>query len=176
MLRMLTKRERAISYVTVGIFIFSIAFNLLIAPILTKNENLNKEINITRIKLKKNMQLLNEREYLRKKYNELSTHLKISDVDAEISANPLSELENLAKASNIRIIDIRPTTSKTPGLYKETVIDLRTEGTMEDYLKFIYNIENAFSILRIKRLQLNAKPNTSTLEGDFSISQISTLE
>ena len=61
-------------------------------------------------------------------------------------------------------------------LYKEILIDLRTEGTQEGYLKFFYNIENSLALLRIKKFRLTAKTNTQTLEGSFSISQLSLSE
>lgn len=159
-----------------GVIIFSIGFNYLIAPILTKNENLNREIKINRARLKKYLQLLSQKDYIRNKYNNFFNHLKDSAAKEDTLVSVLSELENLAKASNIRIIDIRPQAPKSMALYKEVLIDLRTEGAMEGYLKFIYNIENSLPPLRIKRLQLNAKPNTSALEGNFSVSQLAVLE
>jgi hypothetical protein len=173
MIKVLTKRERIILYTTIGIIIFALGFNFLIAPLLTKNENLNREIVLSRTKLKKYLRLLSQKDYIEKKYNKFSTPLKGSQEGTDAFVNALSELENLAKAANIRIVDIRPQSAKSLALYKETLIDLRTEGTMEGYLKFIYNLENSLSLLRIKRFQLNAKPNSPTLEGSFSVSQLS---
>lgn len=172
MTKVLSKRERIILYVTLGVIIFAIGFNFLFTPILTKNEDLNKEIELTQTKLKKYLRLLSQKDYLQNKYNEFSGHLKDSltrDFDTYLGV--LSELENLTKAANIRIIDIRPQAPKSLALYKEIIVDLRTEGTMADYLKFIYTVENSLSLLRIKKFQLNAKANTSLLEGSFSISK-----
>jgi hypothetical protein len=87
----------------------------------------------------------------------------------------LSELQNLAKNAKIRIIDLRPQqvakTNKKSG--KEITIDMRAEGSMEGYLKFIYDIENSLWVLHIKKFQLLAKNNSSALEGVFTISQVS---
>lgn len=85
----------------------------------------------------------------------------------------MSELENLAKSSNIHILDVRPQSQKKASKYKEIMVDLRTEGKMKDYMKFIYDIENSISLLRIRKIQLNAKSNTTVLEGNISISQLS---
>lgn len=176
MLKILNKRERIILYTTIGVIFFSIGFNFLVAPILVKNENLNKEINITRAKLGKYMLLLSQKKYIQEKYSKFSEPLRASSLKEETPVNILSELENLAQTSNIRIIDIRPQTQRSAALYSEVIIDLRAEGTMEGFLKFIYNLENSLSLLRIKRMQINAKINTSTLEGSFSISKPSVLE
>lgn len=174
MQRILARREKIILSATIGVIIFSIGFNFVIAPILTKNENLNKEINVTKTKLKKYIRLLGQKEYIQNKYNKFSARLKGPALEADTSLGALSELENLAKAANIRIVDIRPQSLSRPAaLYKEVIIDLRTEGTMEGYLKFIYTVENSLLLLQIKRFQLIAKPHTLSLEGRFSISQLS---
>jgi NhaP-type Na+/H+ or K+/H+ antiporter len=173
MQRILTKREKIILYITIGVIIFSIIFNFLILPVLTKIGLLNKEINLTQTRLKKYTQLLSQKDYIQSKYNKFISRVGVSGRRQDTLVDALSELENLAKEANIRIIDIRPQTPGNINLYKEIIIDLRTEGTMEGYLKFIYNIENSLLLLRIKRFQLNAKPATEALEGSFSISQIS---
>lgn len=171
MQRILTKREKLILYTTVGVIVFSIAFNLLLAPIIKKNEDLNKKIKLAFTKLKKYTRLVSQKESIQAKFNEFSSTFGIPKEEEDSVVSALSNLENLAKNANIHIIDIRPQAPRTTGAHKEIVIDLRTEGTMEGYLKFIYGIEHSLSALTIKRFQLSAKPNTAALEGTFSISQ-----
>lgn len=174
MIRLLSKREKVILYATVGVIIFVAVFNFLISPILTKNDNLNKEINFNQQKLKKYLWLLNQKEAIQSKHSKFVTITGISGQQEDALVGVLSELENLAKNANIRIIDLIPQ-QVTPraNLYKESLITLRTEGTIEGYLKFIYNLENSLSLLRIKKFQLSTKPNTPSLEGSFSISRLS---
>lgn len=177
MYRILTKREKIILYCTVGVVLLSIIFNFFLSPIIAKNENLNKEINFTKTKLKKYVRLLSQRDAIQSKYAKFANTLSSAGEQKDALVSALSELENLAKNANIRIIDLRPQQqAKTLDLYQEILINLRTEGAMEGYLEFIYNLENSLSLLRIKKFQLTAKPNTQTLEGSFSISQISVLE
>lgn len=171
--RILSKRERVILYATISVVIFSIAFNLFIAPVLRKNESLNKEIKITRTKLRKYLRLINQKQAILEKYNKFSSNLKLSEQQQDTVVSTLSELEKLANNTNIKIIEIRPQTPKISGSYKEIAIDLRAEGDMEGYLKFIYDIEHSLLSMTIKKLQLNSKPNSQALEGIFSISQIS---
>ena len=173
MQRILSKREKLILFSTIGIVVFSLGFNFIIEPVLSKNASLNKEINITRSKLIKYLQLLGQKEYIQNKYNKFSESFQRYNIGKDTSVNVLSEIENLAKESKIQILDIRPQSPKLIDVYKEALIELRTEGDMESYLRFIYNIENLTSLLTIKSFQLNAKPNSSSLEGNFSISQIS---
>ncbi len=175
MLRILTKRERIILYLTGGVFVFAVSFNFCIAPILNRNDILNKEISLGRAKLKKYLWLLSQKDYIQSKYSKFSSTLQVSGEQPDSLVSILAELESIAQKANIRIIDIRPQASRGSGLYQELIIDLRAEGAMEGYLSFIYNLENSLSLLRIKRFQLTVKPNAAVLEGSFSISRISPL-
>ncbi len=173
MLKILSKRERTILYTTVGVFIFAVGFNFIIAPILNKNDSLSKEIILSRAKLKKYLWLLSQKDYIQGKYNKLSSTLKVSAEEPDSLVAVLTELESLARNANIRIIDIRPQAPRGSDLHKELTIDLRAEGAMTGYLNFIYNLENSLSLLRIRKFQLTAKANSAVLEGSFSISRIS---
>lgn len=171
---LLTKREKLILYITVCVIGLSVAFNLFIAPILKEDDSLNKEINITRAKLRKYISLLSQKESIQNAYNKFFATFKMPAPQENTVVAALSELENLAKAAGINIIDIKPQMPKSLALhYREVLVDLKTEGSIGGYLKFIYTIEKSLSLLRIKRFQLNPKPNTQSLEGNLLISQLS---
>ena len=176
MQKILSKRERIILYTVLGLIGLSIVFNFLIEPLFKKAELLNRQTDIVRTKLKKYMWLLSQKDNIQDKYKKFASRLNLPSERKDTSVTTLSVLENLAKEAEIHIVDIRPQTTSNLDLYKETVVDLRTEGTMEGYISFLYNIENSLSLLRIKKFQLNAKPKSSLLEGIFSISQLSLTE
>ena len=165
------KRERIIFYLVVGLVTASVGFNLAVEPLLVKNNNLSNEINAGRAKLKRYAQLLAQKDAIESEFRKFSVSLNNTGLqDASVSA--LSELENLARAANIRIVDIRPQNAKSADLYKETIIELKAEGSMGDYLKFIYSIENSLFLLKIKRFVLTARADPGSLEANLSISQI----
>jgi hypothetical protein len=173
MLKAISKREKIIFTLTLGVILFSIVFTFLVAPLLRRGEALNKEIRIARLKLRKHLYLLSQEKEIQDKYNRFASEQNLAAQAPEAMVSSLSVLETLAKEANIRIIDIRPQTPRGSGLHKEITIDLRTEGAIGGYLSFLYSIENSLMLLDIKRFQLNAKTNSQLLEGSFSISQIS---
>lgn len=173
MQRILSKREKAILHLLLAIFILGVAYNF-IEPLLTKYRNLNLEIRLTETKLKKYLLLLSSKEYLQEKYKELNVSGEGLKAEGQTLVDLLSEIESLAKSSDIRIVDRRPQSKK--GKEQEKQVDLRTEGTMQDYLKFVYSIEKSLYLLNIKRFQLNTKPNTDLLDGSFSITQANPIE
>ncbi len=172
MQKILSIKEKIILYITIAVILLSVGLNSIVIPLFNKNKALNKEVNFTKVKLTRYQRLLKQREDIQNRYNELFRRLGGDFSGLDKSANALSNLDNLAKNANIRIIDMRPEVMpKSHASYKEVVIGLKTEGAMEGYLKFLYEIEYPFSLLRIKNFQLNVKPNTQFLEGIFTISQ-----
>ncbi len=154
MQKLLTKREKTILYITVGVIIFAFAFNFIIAPIYTKNDSLNKEINIARAKLKKYLWLIEQKEAIQAQFSAISS--------LSFQPNQQEDILASAKDANIRIVDIRP---------QDTSIELRTEGLIEEHLKFIYNLERSLSFPRIKKFRLTVKPQSQDLEGNFTITK-----
>lgn len=170
MQKIFNKKEKLLFVTAISVIVFSLMFNMFLFPILSKDYLLNKEIKITQAKFKRYMHLLDNKDYLQGKYNDFSAS---SSAERNAALAGLTELENIAKSSGVRITDIRPQVQKASSLYQENIIDFRAEGTMEEYTKFIYTIENSPSLLRIKKFQLTARSSTSTLEGSFSVSQVS---
>ncbi len=172
MIGMLSRREKLILYISVGTIFLGVVISFIIEPVVTKNTMLNSEVKLARLKLKKYSMLLKKEEYIKNRYSKFNLNLPVSGEQEDRLVNVLSELEKTAQNAAIQIIDMRPQTSEEPGKYKEIIVDLKAEATMEGYTKFIYDIENSQLLLRIKKFQLNAKPNSQTLEGIFSISAI----
>ena len=170
---LVTKREKDIFYATVGVIVFSAVFNFFIVPAFKQNDTLEKGIKVNSAKLSKYVRLLSQKDAIHKKYNSLAIDFNVPNKQGDNAMAILAELEKLAQGSNIKIVDVRPQVSeKSTGSYKEISVDLRTEGDMEGYLRFIYNLENSLTLLKIKRFQINSKSNSSLLEGTFSIFQI----
>ncbi len=175
MIKLLRKREKVILYLAIAIILFMLIFNFIISPVMAKYANLNKEISVTSAKLRKYTALLGQKEKIQEKYSDKFNSVSgLPEFNGDSLVTALSELQHLAKRADIRIIDLRPRQGAKTGSqpYKEIIIDMRAEGSMEGYLKFIYDIENSFWILRIKKFQLLAKSNSTDLEGVFTISQV----
>lgn len=170
MQRILTRREKLILYLTAGVIVFALAYNYLLAPFEQRNASLNKSIVLAGGKLNTYHRLLAQKEHLREKYNKFYSSFAASGREADTVVGALSQLENLAKEANIYIVDIRPQTSAGANPQGEVIINLKAEGAVEGYLKFIYSIEHSALLLKIRKFQLSAKPNSQALDGSFSVS------
>ncbi|MCX5712175.1 MAG: hypothetical protein NTY47_03755 [Candidatus Omnitrophica bacterium] len=175
MQRFLTKREQLILYLALGVIAFGAVFNIFFSPLIQKGDNLGRDIKLTRSKLKKYSRLLSQKDYIRDKYNKFSGGSALPQGNESNALSGLAEMENIAKDSNVHIIDIRTQTQKSVS-NRSILIDVRAEASLESFLRFIYGIENSFSALKIKKFQIESHPGSTALEGTFTISQISASE
>ena len=172
MKKLLTKRERFFVYITASAIIFAISYNMVIAPLMDKSIDLNREISSKELKLMKYRGFLGQGDQLQKIYKKYLSEDNPADIQ-DTFLGTLRELEKLSAATGVVILDIRPKQRKRgKGELSESIIDLKSEGTLKNYLKFVYNMENTPSLLKINKLQLSSKTNSELLEGRFTIGQI----
>jgi hypothetical protein len=149
----------------------SLILNFIAYPLWQRNRALNSEITKTRLKLIKFLEVLNKKEGGQNFSPESSSDLRALEQKQDTLVAVLAELELLSQKANIKILDIRPQTLTKTHQAKETSFDLRLEGDIEGYIKFIYGIENSVFLLRIKKIQLRAKADSALIDGAFTIVQ-----
>jgi len=171
MLRVLEKREQFLLYVIFGLVSLSLVFNFIAYPLWQSNQSLNREITKTRLKLIKYLEVLNRKDVPENNYPESSPALRALEQQQDTLVAVLAELEVLSQKANIKILDIRPQGITKAAKTQGASLDLRLEGDIEGYLKFIYEIENSVFLLRIKKILLHAKMNSASIEGAFTIMQ-----
>ncbi len=176
MLKILTKREKTMLRVAAAAIACGVYAGLFLAPALKKNDALNAKMRLTATKLQRYTQLLSQKDAIRKEYGRFISDLKTAGKKEDTMVSTLSELEGYAGNASIRLTDVRPQPAKNEGAYKVILIDVRAEGSMENFLKFIYSLENSLSLLRVERLQLGSLPNSQALQGNLSISKLAISE
>jgi len=177
MKRLLSKREKVVLWATILIVGSSILFATVLDPFLTRNAGLNRQIGATKKKLQKYLWLLKQKDILDKSFSGSPLLKNFFTLDQDNVIDALAILEDLATESGIKIVDLRPNFSnKTKISSAVNSIELRAEGTIEGVLKFVYLLENSGSALKIKKMQISSKPNSSYLEARFNIAQINPAE
>lgn len=171
MLKVSGKKKKQILFIIAGILVFNAIFTLAVKPFLAKNELLNKEIRVTRLKFKQYLGLLSRKGSLGQRYGELPSLSGEPGITQNGSVEMLSDIEVLAKKSNLQITDIRTQFSDNASDFKENLVRLKTEGDMESYLKFFYNLESPLLLMDVKKFRLSVKSSFGLLEGDLLISQ-----
>ena len=112
-------------------------FKFIILPLYSQNNSLSKEIEDKQFSLVKYQQLLERKDAVKKEY---SKHFASYDIpkgeDPLVAA--FRELENIAKKTSVKILDIRQAQKDTQGS-TELFIELTLEAKKEAYIRFIYH-------------------------------------
>ncbi len=162
-LTQLSKRERLIFYVAASIIIFSFLYNFLVEPAYKKYKQLNQRLLSNDIKYQRFVRLTKEKERIAKEYKNSIKDVKLKSSDEEETASLLTQIETIARNSGVRIVDMKPQSTKDRGFYKQFRVEVKVESNMSALTRFMYDTVNSDQILKLERLQINAKGGGSDL-------------
>ena len=170
----MSKRERYIALAAFSFVFIAILYNFVIDPVFRARYTLNTDIQAKTAALKRDLAMVASRGTLEANYSKFSKYVKSEKSEEEAVAETLTYLEDLSRADSCRIINIKPISTKSFDSYKEVSIDLSSEGTLSQFSKFLYDVENAKNmILKVRNFVLTAKAGQEgVLKGTFLITKI----
>ncbi|MCM8831012.1 MAG: type 4a pilus biogenesis protein PilO [Candidatus Omnitrophica bacterium] len=168
-----SKRERTIFYVAVVIVSISIVDRLIVGPVFSKIFALNDEIKKTELNIKNNLRILAQKDKILSESSQYNLFLASNKTDEEEIASFLKEIENIASKTSTYLIDLKPASSLQEGLITKYLVNINSEGQMEQIVDFMYQIENSNSLMTIERYQIAPKAKGSSIaNANFVISKI----
>ena len=170
----MSKRERYIALAAVSFVGIAIFYTFVIEPIAVQWQALNRDMEAKTSILRKDLGLLSSKSSLEANYSKFAKYVKPDKNDEEAAAGLLSYLENLSRGDSCLVINVKPIGTKDLGTYKELLIDLSSEGSLQQFTKFLYDVENTKNmILKIRHFVLTSKSGQEgALKGAFLISKI----
>jgi len=163
MLSRLSKREKFILYGAVLIVSLTALDRLIINPISSKIEALNKQIQEKDAGIKKDLCILAQKERILAEKAKYTSFLSSSASEEEEMTSILKEVEALAGKSSVYIVDMKPVGLKKSGSSEKYLINVNCEAQMEQLTEFIYNIESSDKLLSIEKYQISPKSKESSL-------------
>lgn len=168
-----SSRERLFFYLGIVILIGLFLYFVVIEPAWNEWQNLNEEIYSKERLLLKNLKILSQREQIASLYDRYAENIKMKGSDQEEIAVILREIENVARSSKVYITDIKPLKVDNKEFYKEYFVELEAEGGISNLTKFIYDLQSSKQILKVRRLNLNAKAGKGDmLKGHIIVTKI----
>lgn len=173
-IRNLSTRERYIALATFLIILVALTYNFIIEPVSRRWVHLDNEIASKINTLKKDSKLLSMYKTLESDYAKVSQYVKSQKREEEELTAILTEIETVSRNSSCLIVSIKPIGTKNFPSYKEVLIDATAEANINQFSKFLYEMENSKNmILKVKRFTLSSKSGQQdTLRGAFLISKI----
>ena len=169
-------REKRLVAITLALASLSIGYIFILEPFYKKYVGFNQEIHVKQIRLAKSLRLVKEKDAITREYKKYSRLLTTSGSEEEEMAAVLSEIEKTGKAAGIYMSDVKPQRVKDMDFYRELLVEIKFQATMQTLAQFIYNLESSHSLLKVKRLQINIKGGGDvSIEGNLQISKICLL-
>ncbi|MFC1704072.1 type 4a pilus biogenesis protein PilO [Candidatus Omnitrophota bacterium] len=153
----LSKRERNIVLIGSTFAIVVLLFNFVVAPMVSRFQELHQQIAAKEVKIKKNMKILKDKDRIEAEYEEYIGYMKQKTSDEQEMASLLSEVESAAQALEIRITDMKPRKVKTVEFYKGLAVELEAEGPLKQITEFIYTIQSPPHMLQVERVRLERR-------------------
>lgn len=152
----LNKREKKLLTLTVT-FIGSITlYFYVLEPMWNYWTGLDNRISNLNKKLQRSELILSRAKSIEVEYQAYEKRLKIEGSDQEKTAQILKNIENTARSNRLHINDMKPQQIKDEEFYKYYVIELEAEADIMALIKFIYDMQNSETALKVTRLQITA--------------------
>jgi Tfp pilus assembly protein PilO len=135
-----------------------------ISPVGTKLRRMDQEISSSEKKLSHDLRNIHNKELIESEYRKYRNFVKKSSAsDEENVSNILAEIEGLARASGVNLVDIKPQASKQVDFYREYAAEVTVEGQMEQVVTFLHKLNSSPQLLRAIKIRLGMKQKDASL-------------
>lgn len=169
-----TKRERFLFLFTASVIGGAALFILVLQPVMKEWGQLGLDLDSVNAKLYKNLKLLANKEAIEKEYNKYKEYIQKAGGGEDETAAILKEIETTASNCQVAITSIKPKGTKQFKSYRKFTVEVVSEAKLDQFLKFIYDLEGSKKLLKVERLVLSLKGSQSdVLKGTLIIRRIS---
>lgn len=160
----LSKRERLILNMSILFVVVTFLDRLVISPIFSQIEALNRETRQEETRIKKNLRILSQKDKIIAESGKFESYLGSSQSDEEEVTAFLKEVEDLANKNSVYLVDMKPgDIKKEPDSTKKYTINLNLEAQMEQLVAFMYGVESSERLFTIEKYQLEPKSRESSV-------------
>ncbi|MFQ5681048.1 MAG: GspMb/PilO family protein [Candidatus Omnitrophota bacterium] len=171
--RALTRREKAVLGVTIGIALFALLSNFMIAPAGQMIKKIGEEITRKELLLFRYMRLLNKKEDILSLYN---SHKDILEGDLgaeEISSVLFRDVRDASGELGLALKQVKPLPVKTDKKLNRVSLEAELEGNLASIIGFIDRLERLNPFIRISGLRISPQSgDSSSLRCRIMLSRI----
>ena len=160
----LKKREWIFIYATVSLLLSWLVLKVVFVPFQEKLHNLGRSITVREAKLSKGAGLIEHKEAINKEYDRYDTYYLLQGLtNEETVARFLKEIEEISRKSKLVISDIKPQKDIVKDKFSEQyLIDVKAEGTLEQFITFLYKLFDSTLLFGVERMILVPKTEDSS--------------
>ena len=155
---LLLKREKKIILAVLIILLCIILYGFVLEPAFKGWVQLDNSISAKKIKLHKYVKLTAGLKAKNSEYRKYAPADKNTKSEEQELSVLLSNVEELARKSNVYLDILKPVSVKDEKLYKKFLVEAELETAMNDLMGFFYEIENSPLMLKVETVDMAAKP------------------
>lgn len=166
-------REKIIAIATAAVAGGALIYNFAVEPMLASRRTETSEVESRAGAFNKSRKIFEDYGRIESEYKELTRFATAEKGEDDAVAAMLTYIEDIARRDSCFIVNVKPAGSKTFARSKEIMVDVTAEGDIEQFSKFIYDLEHPrIMMMKIKRFSLASKGAASGgLRGSFIISK-----
>lgn len=158
-----SKKERIGLSIAIVILSLALFDRLIVSPIAAKIRQLNQQILTDEKQLGQYLRYLQQKAAVSAEYQKYTQYVKKVGSDEEEQTKILGEIEELARRSNISILNMKPQSPKETTFYKKYEIGIEADGAMESLVNFLYQINSSSQLLRAEKVRFSLKEKDSSV-------------
>lgn len=170
----LSNRERGLLYLSITLLGLAVWYAYLLSPMLDRWKGLSSEVAGRELQYQKYSRIAARGGATRQQYQQVVDHLKMKGSEEEEMAILLKEIEGLARGK-VQITNIKPYSVTDLDFYKHFSVEVECETTIESLVRFVYEVERAKSMLRLRRLRIQVKGESDMLDVSLSLSKLAII-
>jgi len=169
----LSKKEQFLLYAALLFICLMIIDRLIIGPIFSRIDNMNKEIQEKESAIRRSAHILSQKNRISSEISKFNDFLKSPKSEQEELTSFLKEIEVLADKNSVYLVDMKPAGLKDLGTSRKYSITLNCEAQMEQVISFLYSIENSPTLFLIEKYQISPKSKeTSVAKCSITITKV----
>ena len=161
-MRPLSRREKKILEATAGVVGFTLLYLFVFDPFWKEWQRTGGAITGVEAKLRRSALLMKQKATIETEVQNYSTLLKMKDPD-QMRTQTLAEIEKITREQALKVIEMRPLSTRRQGVFQEYLVEVDLEGTMSQLLQMIYHLQTTSGLLKVERLQISTKGSQSSL-------------
>jgi len=168
----MSKKERNLFLIAIIFVGCAILYRTTLLPAIGNSAALNRRIQLKRRMIKDSLGLLNQKDNIQKESRKYASYAKQKLSEEEETAVLLKEIEDIARISQLQLIDLKPYSAKRKDFCIEYRIEIETESDMNQLITLIYNLQHSESLLRVVKFRISPKVDkTNVLKAHLTITK-----
>lgn len=165
----LSRRERTILVLTSVVVCLAAIDRFIYQPITRQFVSLDLEIQTSEHQIRKNLRALAIRERVIQEHRKFTVFQTSAGSDEEETSRLLSEVEGLARESDLYLINMKPQAIVKSEVGKRYAVEIEIKGEMADLIRFLYGLHHSKHLLIGEQFRLASEK--AAVRGYLSITK-----